>query len=262
MKKDVSILLAISILISLFGGCSLIGETSSGESNETSITSETTLTETSATTIGTTETQKVSVKAADMGEEAKIVGTELNDISQPLFMALYFDNLKNLQAPKPFSLGVDIFAEERIRQIFIGEVLKSDSTYDSKWVKGIPEEKDGGDDPEFIEYDIFNNVYKAYFGKDFDNTQATQYYCKTNLDGKGYVYYDNHRDGMNGMGNNLTVDNVSYDETNQVYTAEINVEYLHPDRYAEGFNPVGKSNLKYKRDSNKNIIVISYIITE
>lgn len=249
MKKIFSILLAIGISVTIFTGC-----TAKQKDNSPIVA---TANSSEATQV---ETPKKSSSAiADIAEEKQRISAKLNEISMPLFLALAGSNFTQPDV-KTLKLGVDIFRDETIRQIFISEILKADHAFDSRWMIGQSEER-GLNPPEYIEYGVFNQAYRSYFGKDFDISKAEVYFCKTDFTGKAYVYNNSKRDGLNGVGNQFTVDSIGLDDATHLYTAKLTVAYKGVDRLGISLNPSGKSELKYKKNSDGNIILASYVIT-
>ncbi len=205
--------------------------------------------------------EQTQIATLDMEQEKQILSDKLEELSGPLFLALFAKDTEGLYTEGTFPLNTDIFGDEKIRQLFIGEVLKSDRDYDSKWVVGTAEEL-ALEEPEAMAYDVFNGVYKAYFGKDFDINQATPFFSKTNLDDKGYVFYINVRHGLNGVGNEFIAEDISFDETTKVYTAQLSIQYIKLEQISEQLKPTGKAELCYKKDAGGNITIVSYVITD
>ena len=155
------------------------------------------------------------------------------------------------------------------RQTFVMEYILTDASSEKNFVKinGSNNQKDDSLDVRhettiaYYPYNLFNNEYKLLFGEDFKAAERITSVGGTNEydESENYVYYINRRAGFNGFNvSDMSVEKTIYDDTNNSYTATVNMTYS--DRLSENLGVKSeKAEIVYSV-SNSSIILKSFII--
>lgn len=206
-------------------------------------------------------------------EEEKFLKNELDSISSSLGFLVIISSVDNYNDGGAYEPEKDqnLLEDNNNKQLFVMEQIVSNTDNYKNFIvldlegKALEEENIYPTDQfsiAYYPYELFSKEYNKYFNESFDIENRKKSNINTKYDNdKNYIFYENKRPGLNGMGvKNIEINSISYDNKNKKYKANLKLNYT------ERTLSILKSNndnaqLTYTKN-NENINLLSFEITE
>lgn len=173
-------------------------------------------------------------KEEDDGSRLQVTDTKKEELK------LFFDNMVSFPLsslvvstyrregaiPKNFNF----FSSVENKQLFVMECILNNPANDKNFVLGLGDYPTSDDAVAYYPYDLFNNVYKQLFNKDFDVSKRVLGGIDLYDKSSSYVYYIKWRGGNNGvLIDDFHIKKIMFDNKLGKYVASL--ELVYSDRF-------------------------------